>query len=46
MVSPNNNETASNVILAVSNLTIKYGSKILAVNDCSFKVEKSEIITE
>ena len=44
MVSPNNNETASNIILAVSNLTIKYGSKILAVNDCSFKVEKSEII--
>ena len=44
MVSPNNNETASNIILAVSNLSIKYSSKILAVNDCSFKVEKSEII--
>ena len=44
MVSPNNNETASNIILAVSNLAIKYSSKILAVNDCSFKVEKSEII--
>ena len=44
MVSLNNNETASNIILAVSNLSIKYSSKILAVNDCSFKVEKSEII--
>ena len=44
MLSPNNNETASKKILAVSNLTIRYSYKILAVSDCSFKVEKSEII--
>ena len=44
MLSPNNNETASKKILAVSNLTIRYSYKILAVSDCSFKVEKSEIL--
>ena len=44
MLIPNNNETASKEILAVSNLTIRYSYKILAVSDCSFKVEKSEII--
>ena len=44
MLSPNNNETASKEILAVSNLTIRYSYKILAVSDCSFNVEKSEIL--